>query len=265
MSWKPIFPEHAVERVRVVVTFSENVPGRLMSTLAEKFDQKRSDLGFGPQTQLATASFAIGVNQGALLPIQVPQGHAGWQFVREADTGLPVEAIVLNGNTLVYEMSEYSRWNLVLERFMDVCSEALLEIAGVVDAQSVVHDYFDRFVFSGAANAAQPSELLVDELTGSLPDEVKSGHQLWHLHRGWWDGDGEGRLLINQNYDALDAETPDSELVRSIQIYTKAEKRMVDKGLDLARISEHLNQMHSKCNDAVRWSLNATMRSMVGL
>lgn len=265
MSWKPIFPSHAVERVRVVVTFAENVPGRLASTLAEKFDQIRSDLGFGPHTQFATTSIAFGINPSGMLPMQVPQGHSGWQFVREGEAGLPVEAFVLNGNTLVYEMSDYSRWNLVLDRFLEVCGNALSEISGVVDAQSVVHDYFDRFIFSGAANVALPSELLVSELTESLPDEVKSGHQLWHLHRGWWDGDGKERLLINQNFDALDAETPEGEQVRSIQIYTKAEKRMVDVGLDLTRISEHLNQMHSRCNDAVRWSLNPTMRTMVGL
>lgn len=235
----------------------------MVLSVGEGFEKTRSDFGFGPRVEVQTHSIVMNlVGQGQQ---PVAQQSRGWQFRREAAPGAIVEALVFTPEGIVYENVEYTRW----AEFWDRASQLLLPLvqlsAQVTDLRLFSLEYFDRFIFSGAPATASPSLLISEGMASNLPDTPRSGAELWHLHRGWFETLDDIRVLVNQNIDANDAQSPDGETRRSVGIYTKIERRNRNETVDAGSISDDLNKMHEISKAVVSSVLVPEIRARIGL
>lgn len=264
LSWESLHSSHAVERVRFEIVFAEALPKKVVDGIGRASDAKLRDLRFGARQERHVTNFVIGgpLPGGAQLPTQT---HTGWQAVRERAPGQIVEAISLDGASMIYESTEYRGWEKAFGRFKNLTKDILSEAAKVVNAAAIIHDYTDRFVFQGDAEKAAPVELLSEAVLAGLPESVLSGGELWHVHRGWFELGNGTKYLINQNFDAQQGKSPSQKDVRSLQIYTKAEQRADGTEVDISDLDANFNHMHLRCNAIVAAALSREMATRVGL
>ena len=262
MAWLPIHPTHAIERTRIVIQFSQPIPQKMVSRLGEQFDGLRLDFGFG--ARIETQMQSVTMNPAGVEPV-FSQRASGWQFVREQAPGVILEAMILEPQGFVYETAEYVRWALFWDRLSRMTTEILEQLQKDVGVRSVALEYFDRFYFDGGITDAVPSALVRPELISALPESACSGRELWHVHRGWFEGEGAQRYLVNQNVDAQQAKTAEDRDVRSALIYTKVERTADDIEIDLSHLGETLDAMHDVSKRVIQDALIEEMQLRVGL
>lgn len=263
MSWNPIHPHHAIERTRIVVQFKDKLPQKTILKLGEAFDKHRAEFGFGPRVEVQTHTLVVG--QDVASPQMLAQQARGWQYLREASQGVVLEAIVLDPEGLVYECVEYTRW-------ADFWGRASVMVLPLVDGLSSVTDlrlfsleYFDRFVFNGAPNQASPVNLITGNLIENLPESAKSGEELWHLHRGWYETSRDIRVLINQNIDANEGKNASGDIVRAVGVYTKVERRNRSDMVDPSCLGQDIEKMHEISKVVFSSAINDAIKDRIGL
>lgn len=263
MNWKPIAPTHAIERVRIEIHFAEPLGSKPLSRLVDGVETMRAQFGFGPRTESAAPNMLlaqVGLNTG-----QVQNLAKMWTYGREFSPGVVVEALILSPVTLIYENAEYLRWDLMLERLVQLTSGALAIYLENVAVERFLLDYVDRFIFDGSPRTADPTPLFRPGTVAMLPPRVDTGQELWHLHRGWYELHQDIRLLVNQNLDATDLNMTDGAQRRSVTLYTKTERRDDVAGASLHQIFEHLDVMHDRCNELVGGVLSEKTCELIGL
>lgn len=262
MTWRPVHSQHAIELVRLTIRFSEQVPAKLSRKMSDAIGAKRSDLRFvGPEPR-QTIGFQL-VQAGASL---IPQQHTtiqGWMFSRKASNGVPLEAIILEGDLLTYETSEYQRWPVFCKRLNSVSSGALALSSSALDIKGISLEYQDRFIFQGISTEARVDNLLTS-VVGDLHDEALSGNSLWHSHRGWFETVDGRPMLVNQNFDANDGSLAGQTVIqRSVQILTRAELR--DAAVDGQELEQSLNKLHAVTDRYFRAAVKPQYLRAVGI
>lgn len=262
MGWRALHPSHSIERVRIVISFSTQLPIKLLRRLAAENETRRVEFGFtsknlreGHQIQVGAEGIRLGQSQAELL---------GWEWRKLSPANTVIEALVLEQNALVYETIEYSRWREFADRFNEVTSDIMRDVVNVVDVTTVSLEYIDRFVFEGVDTAAKPDEL-IQNIKGILHPDAESGQELWHFHRGWYENFEPQKLLITQNIDAQNGTMPKGGTVRSIQILTKTELRQIPLEFDCAGLSPYLENMHNRSKEVFRSALCKRMHDVIGL
>lgn len=245
MTWTTVQPPHAIERVRFEFSFSDPLPKKVVDAASRKFAALSSQLRFEPIQHQQVHRFVIGPTPD----MAPPEPVAGWQSQRLKVQGkVPAEAVVLNGENLVYESTEYRNWKTANNRFNSVCGGMLEILLNVVDIVSFSHDYTDRFVYRGDLKSSNPLELLDPSIAPLLSEDALSGKELWHLHRGWFETRNGHKYLINQNLDCQEGRDARNEPARSVQIYTKAERRSGLENLLELGLESVASDLHSICN-----------------
>lgn len=263
MHWTPIRPNHAIERTRILIQFATPISNKVISGLGKLVDDQRPQTGLGPRFEVHSDDIAV--TAGVSGPQFLSQRSVGWQFNRETEPGVVVEALILGQRSFLYETTEYVRWGLFKERYSNLTSEVIKKLATDVDVLAIALEYFDRFIFSGSLIDASPSLLINNLLCTNLPPSARSGNELWHLHRGWFEGFGENRFLINQNITAENGKKPDDTDVRSVSIYTKVEHQSNDSEIDLNAILANIDGMHVVSKRVVSETLLEDVKQKVGL
>lgn len=263
MHWTPIRPNHAIERTRVLIQFATPISNKVVSTLGKLVEEGRHLSGLGPRVEVLSDDIAVAA--GAAGPQFLTQRSVGWQFNRETEPGAVVEALVLGHRSFIYETTEYVRWRLFKERYSSLTDGVINKLASDVDVQSIALEYFDRFVFDGPMIQASPDLLLHKVFSSNLPASARSGNELWHVHRGWFEGVGNGRFLINQNITAEDGKMPDGTDVRSVSIFTKVEHQSNGSEIDLNTILVDIDSMHDVSKRVISEALLDNAKQKVGL
>lgn len=266
MSWTSLHSGHAIERVRVEIHFSEALPTKIVDRIGASFDPKRSEIRFEPRAEHQVANFAIAENGAIAIPTTGPVPmRKGWRSVRLSGPNQPIEALTFEPNSMTYESADYRGWDKAVVRFKKVFGGLLAEAGRAVNANIVILDYMDRFFFQGKPQDADPTQLLRGELLPQIPDQIRSGQDLWHVHRGWFEYFEGDKYLVSQNLDAQDGAPQPDQVKRSVQIYTKLELRAAEGGLEMAMIDAKLEHMHNRCNGVVRDALIEGVARKVGL
>lgn len=262
MAWRPLHTNHAIERVKLAIQFSESIPAKVSKQMSEAIGMKRHDLRMTGPTPVQTIDLQF--TPGMSAPVAQP-ASTGWQFTRAAGNGLPLEAVLCDGTLLSYETSEYQRWDVFKRRLSKVLDEPVARAAVSLDLASVVLEYTDRFIFDGAAEQADVEDLL-NGMTAVLPEAALQGRSLWHLHKGWFESEDGGEVLINQNFDAQDGSVPGrSDPIRSIQILNRSELRQHMFPLNIEQLAEHLEVLHNSTKSLFTRALAAKYHSSVGI
>lgn len=262
MTWRPIQPNHAIERVRVVVQFSSQLSNKLIGRIRENADRARDELGFASLTDVVTDSVTL---------VTGPQGpqlqtvrSAGWRLANLQGSDTVIEALTIEQNSLVYEVANYNRWADFKTRLNQASSHILEELLPIVDISSIGLEYFDRFIFDGYASEAVVSDLLSTEKLSNLPDAVVNNAELFHIHAGWFEHLAETRCLVNQNIDANDGQISGRDL-RSVAIMTKTEFRDAQSVAEVPAMLDQLEALHSRSKEVFALALSPTARLSVSL
>lgn len=265
MSWTSLHPDHAIERVRVEIHFSEALPTKIIDSLGASFDPRRSEMRFEPRAEHQLANIDFAENGALTVPAGPVPTRKGWRSVRLAGPNLPVEAITFEPKSMTYESADYRGWEKAVVRFKKVFGGLLAEAGRAVNANTVILDYMDRFFFQGEPKDADPTQLLRSELLPQIPDEVRRGQDLWHVHRGWFEYFEGDKYLVSQNLDSQEGAIQSGQIRRSVQIYSRVELRAAGNGLEMAMIDAKLEHMHNRCNGVVRDALVEGIARKVGL
>lgn len=263
MAWRPVHPRHAIERARIIVMFKGQLPAKFLRKLASDSETRRLELGFNSMNWREGHSFQIGGPA-----VSVNSGSAqlfGWDWQNLSAGNVPVETLVLENQSLIYETVDYTRWSEFSKRFEDVALPILQEVLGLVDIANLVLEYVDRFVFDGPVSEAR-AEGVLSEAFVSLPEAARTGPAAWHSHLGWFDEIDGHSMLVNQNVDVQDGSfQKDGPVVRSLQIYTKTDLRPTDCENGYEGLRSAMNKMHVNSKSLVYNILTPDMRQRIGM
>ncbi len=243
VTWRPLHSQHAIERVRLIVQFSEQIPVKVVRKMSEVLAAKRHETRMIGPAALQGFGISMVHSEGGFVP-QPQQITNGWQFTRNASNNAPLETVVFDGTSITYETTEYQRWDTFKRRTNKITADVLQIASQSVDYQSVSVEYIDRFMYLGKATEANVGDLLVNA-GAMLHADAATGKHLWHLHRGWFENFNGGKVLINQNFDAQEGIVAgENAPTRSLQVLTKAELRADSNDLSVEKYEENLEMLH---------------------
>lgn len=262
MSWRPIHPEHAIERVRVIAQLSESLPGELVFKLAKDNEEKRLKFGFQEQKVRRGQMVSLGP-EGISFSGDSEESFA-WDWIRVSPDNSPIEKITVEGEYISYETVEYPGWSEFFLRYHSINKHLLPEAINLLKPASLCLEYIDKVVFDGDPNDAAPT--CVSEMISKLiPPVVMEGSFLWHVHRGWYEILNGVPLLINQNLEAHNAKSSGDREFRILQFLTKVELRFGGNTLNFSNLVSHLEDMHEISKKVFKSSLTDDMAVKVGL
>lgn len=260
MTWKPIHPSHAIERVRLVFEFAQPLPTRTVNFLGDEVDQIRSGAGFTDRVARQGAEFSFGPNG-----ISGGSNVSGWELQKKAKgTNQILEVLLLDDSRMAFESIVYVRWADFKERFDRIAKGTLSSILGFVDLKSYGLEYVDRFVYLGDIAAAVPGQL-IPKINDYIEGPALDGKEPWHVHRGWFEEFRDLRILVNQNVDTQDGSVLGKQQMRSVQILTKIERREVPGELDYSEIQAQIDVMHVRSKEVFGSLISEEMRREVGV
>lgn len=246
MTWRPINPNHAIERVRFVVQYKQDLSEKIINQIVSLVDKLKAETRLEGPTALTgvKVDFRVLANgEQQILPTQ--SAGNGWSFVRFSATRNPIEAFNVQGNQLVYETTEYRRWSTFKQRFSKVVLPSVNVTSQALDMDVASLEYHDRFYFDGPIEKANPTAL-VARVAPLLEAEVIDNGKLWHLHRGWFERFEGGDVLVNQNLDAIDVILSGGDAPsRSVGMLTRAEFRSANYPVNSLETETLLDQLHT--------------------
>lgn len=262
MAWRPIADKHAIERVRLTCVFSVELRPKLIARLADLFENQRTDLGFGPMQEVKGQGFVLQIGPDGPRP-PTAQTVLGWSFQKKAHDGSVLEAVTLENSNLIYETVEYTRWSEFHRRGKTILTDIVNEILTFDDMAGLVIEFFDRFIFEGPVEKADPRIILEihDDL---IPVSALESGNLWHLHRGWFEIGSKGKLLINQNLDAQDG-VFNQNPARSVSVLTKIEARAGFWELTSDSLTNDLPEMHTRSKQVLLDVIKRDTADMIGM
>ncbi|MEP5730193.1 MAG: TIGR04255 family protein [Sulfitobacter sp.] len=262
MAWRPVFEKHAIEKVRVIFAFNADFRPKFVHRLSEFLEQNRVVLGLNAKVDLSGPGLVIQIGTNGPAAPQNSQ-VAGWSYRRTLSDGTIVENISLENGVLSFESSQYTNWTAFVERVLLATEGIVAEMSTYDDMVALALEYYDRFIYVGEPKKADPLEIF-DLDTKLIPAEALADGNMWHIHRGWFEASGGGKLLVNQNLDAQDGEF-DRKPARSIAIMTKVEARNGMHELTPATVSDSLTVMHDRSKEVLKDVLLPKTVEMIGM
>lgn len=263
MAWRSIHPGHAIERVRVQTVFTEPLPSKVLARCSEPLIAVATSLGFNEVSQADSNVLNIHVAPtGQSKPLQ--KGQNGWSFRRKIDQAL-TEELALRDGVFGYVSTQYDRWADMRSRLQQVFEPAVAAALDVSDATALKLEYWDSFVFDGDRIGADASDLL-SARPALVPDSAYSGPDNWHSHFGWFEWVKDNRLLINQNFDAVDLHREGEEVdQKALNIYTLTEHRFESWKLDASNLIETIDLLHERSLQIFARSITPELREVIGI
>lgn len=263
MAWRPLHPQHAIERTRVVIAFDQTVLEKPANKAAADFEGRSSALQFGHRE--STRGFVLQLNGLPFAEPTAPAPISGWRFSRLGPEGRPLEILALNGAELTYDTFEYGRWALLRERLEKVLAGIPSFLSETFSHRMTSLQYLDRFIYDGPPDEADVRQGLLEEVASVIPEDAAAGRKLWHLHRGWWQTEAGRDVLVNQNMDCQDGQLADGRTVRSLGITTSIELRFTKEQDGIEGLYADLNLLHDVANQEFAQVLIPEARRKVGL
>lgn len=261
MSWRPLQPNHAIERVRIIVRFGTPLSTKFIKSVAADNEARRLSLGFTSKNVRQGQKITMGPN-GVSVGSE-PSDVVGWDWQRLTAGNTPIETLVFDHEAVVYETAEYISWAVFFERFKEVAEQIVKEALRIVDPTAMSVEYGDRFIFAGKPQDAS-ADFVLSKISALLPDEVAAGKSVWHVHRGWFEDLDGNQVLVNQNLDAQEGSFNGSD-TRSVQINTKVELRKGESALEYDALMKCLPAMHDRSNALFKSVLTKDMLKRIGL
>ncbi|MCY4316650.1 MAG: hypothetical protein OXC66_11130, partial [Roseovarius sp.] len=176
-----------------------------------------------------------------------------------------VEELGIRDGIFGYVSAQYDRWTVMRERLNRILVPAIEVALDVADAKALKLEYWDSFVFEDVWENACASKLL-SARQALVPDTAYDGPENWHSHIGWFERVCENRLLINQNFDAVNLRRERDDVEKkALNIYALTEQRFENWKLDSDNISKTLDFLHDRSVQLFAASINDAQREAIGI
>lgn len=265
MPWQPVNPAHAIERVRLLVQFRQPISEKLAALLKAAVEKHSRESRLVGPTPMQSVTFGVQMSPDGQGQMVASQEGLGWQYVRSSSAHLPLEVFAVQRNQIIYETTEYRKWETFMQRFQKVAAEAVDLASSALDLDVLSLEYYDRFFFEGPVKDADP-RLLLRDIEKFLHPDPASGRTMWHLHRGWFESSEKGDVLVNQNFDAIEGiRGGRTDLMRTVGVLTKAELRSANHQLDGIPVNDLMKLAHDFTGRYFKEALQEPMLAHVGM
>jgi uncharacterized protein (TIGR04255 family) len=259
--WKPVHEAHAIERVRLMISFSEPITPKATAAAAEHVVSNYLDWGLDTSERATSPPQEIVLQLG---PDAKPQlaGNEGFVF-KKLDGNAVVEEVGFRAGRLGYVTTTYGRWETLETRAKGLFEPALDKLRDFVDVSSVKLEYWDAFVFDGDMLEGDAREVLADTELGVPPASQGPGC-FWHSHGGWFGVKSRERFLVNRNVSVAPRNIA-SGSVMSLAVHTLVERRASDGEFAQSDVFDLLQTMHKIANTVFGECISSDMRDRIGL
>jgi uncharacterized protein (TIGR04255 family) len=153
--------------------------------------------------------------EGAGMPTSGPTGNS-LGFQRFSKDGEVAESISCDPNSITYVLRDYSVWEEVSPKLIEIFSELTSEYIREVPAiQSIALQYLNEF--RSAATPSHNAAELFREGSKWIAPLAFDGSEAWHSHVGIYiPHDANERRLVNVNCDIAPANLPGTNEVRTL-------------------------------------------------
>ena len=247
--------------------FNGQLPAKFLRKSASDSEVRWSGLGFSSMKlqKVHDLQFSVPVGGPAVSVKSGPDQLFGWVWQNLSAGNVPLETLVMENQSLIYETVAYTRWTKFSARFEEFALPILEDVLELVDIANLILEYVDRFYFDGPATEARTEGVLSEEFV-SLPKAARTSPSAWHSHLGWFEEVEGHSMLINQSVNAQDGRFEnDGSVVRNLQIYTKTDLRPKEYENGYEGLRSAMNAMHVKSKTLVHDILTADMRQRIGM
>ncbi len=270
MSWKPITDTHAIERVRFILGFQEELTQKTFDELVASFEKNYSeDYGFNKHNKAKQLSVKISLSNNVVQNTEQKPANPIHQFQRttDSDENNVLEHLNIARSEISFEVLDYTRWINFYKTVQKLIKQITDITAKTVDINQLTLEYWDKFAFEGDTKNADP-RLFLKNLEYHLPETVFTNGDMWHLTKGWLQtaGSETEKILVNLNCTAHDAEhIKTKEIHRLIEIHTLTTFRKVYSENSIDTLVEDMQTLHKVSKDAFSDNLLDGTKQMIGL
>ena len=260
MAWKPLNKKHSIERVCIVIQFSDTLSLKYLDQITESDVNFRSKYGFNQIEQVH------GIPNAELPPLgsrfSIEDSQKGLSIKRMTEESVVEEANFRSGS-FSYVSVEYERWKNLEQRFFAIFQDPVSKVLNNTDILSIKLQYWNKFIFGGQYDEASLSTVL-EVVDPTFPDEVIAGKTLWHSHIGWFEKLFDQQVLINRNIGVVD-EKSEQDFVRVLNIYTLTDLRPDNNFITIQNIKKVLGSLHNKSGAVFGNTIPKKLRKEIGL
>lgn len=229
--FEPVHEAHSIEQVVIRVQLSQFLNSDQIQSL-----KRASESLKGRLPGLADIrTMAIGI--GGPIPTVPPLG-GGFSRHAVARNGAIETELVVEGNSITYRTTVYSRWNAVWGEASEVLKPVLKAIPSEILLLGTGLQYSDKFVWSGEPTACRAKELLQTD-SPYICSHVFEASDLWHSHTGLFRNvnDNTIKRLLVVNLDCIDEAGEGITAQRIVRITTALTDSLNQPGFNSVSIT----------------------------
>jgi uncharacterized protein (TIGR04255 family) len=256
--WKPVHEAHAIERVRLLLTFAEPIPAKAVARAAEHVTADHRGWGLDTSERISPSQpIVLGPNFTAQ-----PAGDEGYVF-KKLDGKALIEEVGFRAGSLGYVTSTYGRWETLRTRVESFFSPAIERLKDVVEFCDIKLEFWDAFLFDGESEEGDARDILAD-LDVGIPQSGLGPGRFWHSHTGWFETRADEKFLVNRNIAVAPRVTDDAQSI-SATIYMMVQRRASDGHIALDQTFPTVEKMHKVSNTVFGKTITDDMRDRIAL
>lgn len=257
--WKPVHEAHAIERVRLLISFSEPLPFKALARAAEHVISDHRGWGLDTSERVSSPPehFAIGPNVKAQVA-----GRDGYVF-KKLDGETLVEEVGFRTGVFGYVTTTYGKWPTLESRVASFFGPAIDSVKDIVEFSDVKLEYWDAFLFDGNVEEGDARDILANPDVG-IPKAGIGPGTFWHHHTGWFETKADEKFLINRNIGVAPRDVGESTSMTAT-IYTLVQRRSEDVEIVGDKIFSSVETMHKLSNTIFGETISEGMRNRIGL
>lgn len=188
---RPIKPNHSINEVVFVVTFSQPLSEKNLQMLLQLEDILKEKLPKMDSHQGAE----IRVNSKGQIEPQVSK-LSSLTFKRLNIKNELEWLLRIEGNFIAVNCLDYDRWKNIwpmAHEYLKLASQKLISPENPIETLAL--QYIDRFIFDDQVELYKTSTIFDNE-SEYLNKKVTKAGPFWHIHQGWFDNTKEFNLRI---------------------------------------------------------------------
>lgn len=179
---RPVKPDHSINEVVFVLTFSKSLSDENFNALTQLEDFLKDDL---PKMELQQGA-GIRFNSANQQMEPLPPKTLALSFKHYTDDTFDW-ALRAEGNFIAINCLDYSEgWKNIwpkVHRYLNHTTQKLVNTELSIESLSL--QYIDRFIYEGQMDCYETSTIF-DEKSEYLNSKVTKVGPYWHIHQGWF-------------------------------------------------------------------------------
>ena len=266
MTWIPVKGNDAIEQVRVVLRFSDPLPGKFFDNLIEQFKDSMKEFDLNNQS-IQPSGGGVEIKNTEQATEAKRSSLVIFDKLDENDRKIIHKSLFVNRIEVAYSTSEYSHWSLFKKQYEPIIGKLLNIVGTTVDVSLLALEYWDRFISEEPDEIANPV-CAIPSLEGQIANDAVSNNKNWHLHKGWFEASEKTKkdILVQQNLDGAQAiKNQTNDFHRSIGIHNACTYRTIDKNCESRDLLVLLDELHEVSKRIFKEIITEELQKLVNI